>query len=172
MPAFDMLTFAQTLAFAPFVLAISVWVAWSDMATMKIPNKAVLALGGVWALIGLALVILQSLPLLAWLWGFALIVIFMVAGFVANAAGLIGAGDAKFAAVMAPFFIGADPRLVLALTAACLLGAFVAHRLMRMVPAFRTATTEWASWTNKKFPMGLTLAGMLVFYLTWRLIVA
>ncbi|MGL4319882.1 MAG: prepilin peptidase [Paracoccaceae bacterium] len=172
MPVFDMLTFTQTLVFAPFVLAISVWVAWSDMASMKIPNKAVIALGAVWAAVGLLLVIFQSLPLMAWFWGFALAAIFMTAGFVANAAGLIGAGDAKFGAVMAPFFIGADPRLVLALLAACLLGAFVAHRAMRMVPAFRTATVEWASWTNKKFPMGLTLAGMLVFYLTWRLIVA
>jgi prepilin peptidase CpaA len=171
MPSFDMLTFVQALAFAPFVLAISVWVAWSDMATMKIPNKAVLALAGVWAVVGLLLVIFQSLPLTAWLWGFVLMTVFMVAGFVVNAAGLIGAGDAKFAAVMAPFFIGADPRLLMALLAACLLGAFAAHRIMRMIPAFRGATAAWASWTNKKFPMGLTLAGMLVFYLTWRLIV-
>jgi prepilin peptidase CpaA len=34
----------------------------------------------------------------------------LVAGFLGNAAGLFGAGDAKFAAVMAPFFIGADAR--------------------------------------------------------------
>ena len=172
MPAFDMLTFVQALAFAPFVLAIAVWVAWSDMASMKIPNKAVLALGGVWIVIGLLLVIFQAMPLMMWLWGFGFMVIFMVAGFVANAAGAMGAGDAKFGAVMAPFFIGADPRLVCALLAACLLGAFAAHRGMRLVPAFRSATPHWASWTNKKFPMGLTLAGMLVFYLIWRLIVA
>ncbi|MGL5009592.1 MAG: prepilin peptidase [Paracoccaceae bacterium] len=166
-----MLTFAQALAFAPFVFAIAVWVAWSDMASMKIPNKAVLGLGAVWVVIGLILVILQIMPLMMWLWGFALAAIFLVAGFVANAAGAMGAGDAKFAAVMAPFFIGADPRLVMALTAACLLGAFAAHRTMRMIPAFRSVTPHWESWTNKKFPMGLTLAGMLVFYVLWRLIV-
>jgi prepilin peptidase CpaA len=171
MPVFDMLTFTQAIAFAPFVLAIAVWVAWSDMATMKIPNKAVLALGGVWLVIGLLLVIFQAMPLMMWLWGMALAVIFMVAGFVANAAGAMGAGDAKFGAVMAPFFVGADPRLVCALLAACLLGAFAAHRLMRLITPFRAATPHWASWTNKKFPMGLTLAGMLVFYLLWRLIV-
>lgn len=166
-----MLTFVQTLTFAPFVFAICVWVAWSDMASMKIPNKAVIALGAVWVAIGLILVIFQAMPLMMWLWGFALAAVFLVAGFVANAAGAMGAGDAKFAAVMAPFFIGADPRLVMALTAACLLGAFAAHRIMRLVPAFRSATPHWESWTNKKFPMGLTLAGMLVFYLIWRLIV-
>ena len=172
MPVFDMLTFVQAVVFAPFVLGIAVWVAWSDMATMKIPNKAVLALGAVWLVVGLVLVVFQSLPLMAWVWGTALAVIFMVAGFVANAAGLMGAGDAKFGAVMAPFFIGADPRLICALLAACLLGAFAAHRAMRILPAFRMATPHWESWTNKKFPMGLTLAGMLVFYLLWRLIVA
>ncbi len=171
MPAFDMLTFVQALVFAPFVLAICVWVAWSDMSSMKIPNKAVLALGAVWMVIGLLLVIFQAMPLMMWLWGFAVMAIFMVAGFVANAAGAMGAGDAKFGAVMAPLFIGADPRLICALLAACLLGAFAAHRAMRAVPAFRRATPHWESWTNKKFPMGLTLAGMLVFYLIWRLIV-
>jgi prepilin peptidase CpaA len=167
----EMLTFAQALVFAPFVLAISVWVAWSDMASMKIPNKAVLALGAVWLVVGLALVIVTLMPLMMWLWGLALMAIVMVAGFVANAAGAMGAGDAKFAAVMAPFFIGADPRLILALAAACLLGAFAAHRLMRLGGPLRAATPHWASWTNKKFPMGLTLAGMLVFYVLWRLIV-
>lgn len=167
-----MLTFVQALVFAPFVLGIAVWVAWSDMASMKIPNKAVLALGAVWLGVGVVLVVFQSLPVMAWAWGIALAAIFMVAGFVANAAGLMGAGDAKFGAVMAPFFIGADPRLVMALLAACLLGAFAAHRALRALPAFRTAAPHWESWTNKKFPMGLTLAGMLVFYVLWRLIVA
>lgn len=173
MPAFDMLTFTQALAFAPFVLGIAVWVAWSDMATMKIPNKAVLALGAVWLIIGLILVIFQAMPLMMWLWGMALAVIFMVAGFVANAAGAMGAGDAKFGAVMAPFFVGAgaDSRFVMSLLAACLLGALIAHRAMRAFTPFRAVTAHWASWTNKKFPMGLTLAGMLVFYLLWRLIV-
>jgi prepilin peptidase CpaA len=171
MPAFDMLTFVQAMAFAPFVLGIAIWVAWSDMASMKIPNKAVLALGAVWLVVGLVLVVFQAMPLMMWLWGFALAAIFMVAGFVANAAGVMGAGDAKFGAVMAPFFVGADPRLICAVLAACLLGAFAAHRLMRLIPAVRQTTPHWESWTNKKFPMGLTLAGMLVFYLLWRLIV-
>ena len=36
---------------------------------------------------------------------------------------------------------------------------------MRMVPPFRRATAEWKSWTHKDFPMGLALAGTLIFYL-------
>jgi prepilin peptidase CpaA len=166
-----MLTLTQALVFAPFVLAISVWVAWSDMATMKIPNKAVIALGATWAVIGGILVLAGLMGWRMWGWGFALGGITLVAGFVANAAGLVGAGDAKFGAVMAPFFVGADPRLVMALLAACLLGAFCAHRAVRMIAPLRAAVPDWESWGNKKFPMGLTLAGMLVFYLIWRLIV-
>ena len=83
---------------------------------------------------------------------------------IVNAAGLVGAGDAKFAAAMAPFFITADVRLLLGLFAACLLGAFFAHRLARAVPAVRRATAEWASWTARKFPMGLALSGTLIFF--------
>ena len=88
----------------------------------------------------------------------------MAAGFVGSAARLFGAGDAKFAAAMAPFFVGSDLRLVLALFSACLLAAFASHRLMRRVPRFRAATPDWESWTHRDFPMGLALSGTLVFF--------
>lgn len=147
------------LAFLPFVLAIGIWVAWSDMRAMKIPNKAVLALLAVFVVVGLVV-----LPFKMWLWALGLGVAVLVAGFVINAVGLVGAGDAKFAAAMAPFFIGGDIRFVLGLFAACLLGAFVSHRLARAVPAMRRATAHWESWTHADFPMGLALAGTLIFY--------
>lgn len=146
-------------------LPIGIWVAWSDMKSMKIPNKAVMALAIGFVVVALALMALQLLPFKAFLWALALGAIVLVAGFVGNAAGLFGAGDAKFAAAMAPFFIGADLRFVLGLYAACLLGAFASHRLAARIPAFRRATADWASWTHKDFPMGLALAGTLIFYL-------
>ncbi len=155
-----MLTPLGALALLPFVLAIGIWVSWSDMRFMKIPNKAVIALLLVWLVIGVFLV-----PLQVWLWGWALAAIVLAVGFVSNAAGLVGAGDAKFAAAMAPIFVNADIRLVLLLFASCLLGAFAAHRLARRIPAFRTATVDWASWTHKDFPMGLALSGTLIFYI-------
>jgi prepilin peptidase CpaA len=147
------------LWFLPFTVPIAIWVAWSDVKFMKIPNKAVLALFAVYLLVGLFI-----FPLNLWGWGWALAGIVMLAGFIGTAAGLMGAGDAKFAAAMAPFFAAADLRMVLALFAACLLGAFASHRLMRATPAFRAATPDWESWTNKDFPMGLALSGTLVFY--------
>lgn len=153
------------LAFLIPALPIGIWVAWSDMKTMKIPNKAVMALGAGFLIIGLGLVLTGLLPFTVFLWALGLGLIVLVAGFLGNAAGLFGAGDAKFAAVMAPFFIGADARFVMGLFAACLLGAFASHRLAARIPTFRAATADWASWTNKDFPMGLALSGTLIFYL-------
>ena len=148
------------LAFLPFALAIGIWVSWSDMKFMKIPNKAVLALAAVWVVVGILVV-----PFDVWLWGLALGAATLVVTFLATMAGLIGAGDAKFAAAMAPFFVTSDPRFVAALFAACLLGALVGHRGMRLITPFRTATADWASWTHKDFPMGLALSGTLILYL-------
>ena len=153
------LSSTAALTFLPFATAIGVWVAWSDMRFMKIPNKAVLSLGVVYLILGPFV-----LPLTAYGWGWVLCAIVLTLGFVLNAAGALGAGDAKFAAAMAPFFVGSDLRFDMGLFAACLLGAFAAHRLARATP-FRTMTLEWASWTNPRFPMGLALAGMLIFYL-------
>lgn len=144
----------------PFTLSIGIWVAWNDMKFMKIPNKAVLALAAVWAVVGLIIV-----PFDIWLWGLALGAIMLAIGFVLASLSLIGAGDAKFIAVMAPFFVQSDLRFALVLSAACLLGAFAAHRLARALPAFRRLVADWESWTRADFPMGLALAGILNIYM-------
>ncbi|QCO57332.1 hypothetical protein EOK75_16490 (plasmid) [Pseudorhodobacter turbinis] len=153
------MTLPQLIWFLPFTLPIAIWVAWSDMKFMKIPNKAVIALALVYLVVGPFV-----FPLAVWGWGWALMGIVLLAGFIATSVGLMGAGDAKFTAAMAPFFATADVRVVFALFSACLLAAFTSHRLMRRVPKFRAATNDWESWTNKDFPMGLALAGTLIFY--------
>jgi prepilin peptidase CpaA len=150
---------ATLMWFLPLSVPIAVWVAWSDMKFMKIPNNAVLALGAVWVVAGPLVV-----PLSVWAWGLGLGAVVLVIGFLLTAGGLVGAGDSKFAAAMAPFFVAADPALVMALFAACLLGAFAAHRGMGRLPAFRAATADWESWRRRDFPMGLALAGTLIFY--------
>lgn len=147
------------LWFLPFLLPIAVWVSWSDMKFMKIPNKAVLALTMVFAVVGLV-----ALPLDVWAWRWTHFALILAAGFFASSAGLMGAGDAKFAAAMAPFFPLDDLRFVLALFAAAIIGAFVGHRTMRAIGPVRSATADWLSWTHKDFPMGLALSGTLVIY--------
>lgn len=155
-----MISSSAALWLLPFCLPIAIWVAWSDMKFMKIPNKAVMTMAAVWAVVGFF-----AFPLVQYGWGWALLGIVLAIGFVSSTLGLVGAGDAKFAAAMAPVFTTANPVLVLALFCACLLGAFATHRLARMIPAVRRATADWESWTRKDFPMGLALSGTLIFYL-------
>jgi len=153
-------TAAAALWFLPFVLPVAIWVAWSDMARMKIPNKAVIALTVVFAVIGLI-----ALPLEAWAWRWLHFAVVLAVGFLANMLRLLGAGDAKFAAAMAPFIVLADVSMFAYLFAAALLGGFIAHRLAKRIPPIRRATQGWESWERKDFPMGLSLSGALVFYL-------
>ena len=148
------------LWFAPFAVPIAIWVAWNDMASMKIPNKAVVALFIVFAVVGLI-----ALPFGDYLWRYPQLGGVLVAGFVLNMARAVGAGDAKFAAAMAPFVDPLDLRVILVLFAAVLLAAFTTHRAARAVPALRRAFPHWESWNRGDFPMGLALGGTLIFYL-------
>ncbi|MFC3181090.1 prepilin peptidase [Cypionkella sinensis] len=148
------------LAFLPFAFAITIWVSWSDMKFMKIPNQASYAVLALWLVVGVLVV-----PFQTWLWGWALGLAVFVATFILFALRAIGAGDAKFAAAMAPMFIYADIRLLCGIYAACSLGALAAHRALKYVPAFRAATPDWKSWTHTGFPFGTALSGTLIFYL-------
>ena len=153
-------TAQSALWFLPFVTPIALWVAWSDMATMKIPNKAVGALLLVFLLIGLI-----ALPLAVWKWRLLHFVVVLVVGFVASSLGMLGAGDAKFAAAMAPFIALGDISFFLYLLAPTVIAAFIIHRLVRRMEWVRRRFADWQSWEHKDFPMGLALGPALVFYL-------
>lgn len=146
--------------FLPFAAPICVWVCWSDMARMKIPNRAVAALFVVYAVIGLI-----ALPLETWAWQWLHLLVVLVAGFVLNMLGVMGAGDAKFLAVMAPFVALGDVSVFLYIYVACTVAALILHRSLRAIPAVRASAPDWESWTRKDFPMGLALGVMLVVYL-------
>jgi prepilin peptidase CpaA len=144
------------------VLPLAIWAATNDLKYMKIPNKAVMALAAVWPLLGWLAVATWT----AWLWGFALMAIVLVAGYLLYTGGGFGAGDAKYAAAMAPIFVGADIAWLLLLIAGCLIGALIVHRIMRSIPAVRRMTPDWKSWTEKRyFPLGFAMSGIVVFYL-------
>ena len=148
------------LWFLPFVLPLSLWVAWSDMKWMKIHNYAVLALVAVYLVVGFLV-----LPFESWAWGWANLGVVLVAGFVLSAVGVIGAGDAKFAAAMAPFIAIGDLSLFLLLLSSVTVISFVAHRLVRRLPRLRGLAPDWESWNRRDFPMGLALGPSLLFYL-------
>jgi len=148
------------LWFLPFVLPICLWVAYTDLRWMKILNIAVIALLVVFLFVGLV-----ALPFDVYAWRLAHIAVMLALGVLMNAAGLVGAGDAKFVAAAAPFIPLGDVRLVLVILAICLLAGFIAHRLAKHT-ALRRLAPGWESWDRgKKFPMGLCLGGALAFYL-------
>lgn len=163
--------------FLPFVLPICFYVAFTDMREMRIKNHAVTALMLVYLCVGLLAVppwsgdwvagqigpFGLSLPVYAWqMFHF---VIVLLAGIVLNAAGIMGAGDAKFCAAAAPFIWLGDLMVMLIILMATTLGAVAAHRLAKHT-ALRQIAPHWESWDRgKQFPMGLTLAGSLTIYL-------
>lgn len=157
-----MITSTGALILLVPVLPIAIWVSANDMKRMKIPNVAVLAMAAIWPALGWLAVATWT----AWFWGFALMAIVLVAGYLLYTTGTFGAGDAKYAAAMAPVFVGADILFVMMLVAGGLIGALIAHRTMRAIPAVRSMTPDWKSWTERRyFPLGFALSGIVVFYL-------
>ncbi len=153
-------TVHQALWLLPFCLPIAIWVSYTDLKYMKIRNNACLAMIAVWAVLGWPAVGMNY-----WLWGFAIMAIVLVLGFLGNAVGMFGAGDAKFAAAMSGVFVGGDPVRIAVLYAVCSILALILQRIARNLPFVLRIAPDWVSWTSKKFPMGLALAMMLIVYL-------
>ena len=153
------LTLAEALFYLPFTIPIAIWVSYSDMARMKIPNKANYALFGVFVVMGFL-----ALPLEEYLWRYVHFAVALVIGFVMNMARMMGAGDAKFIAALAPMIPLADIGNVMFVFAAVLIIGFVLHRTARRIPAIRNLAPHWKSWDRKDFPMGLNLSSALVVY--------
>lgn len=143
------------------VLPIAIWAAVSDLRRMKIPNTSVIAMAAIWPLLGWYLV-----PMSAWLWGFALMAIVFVAGFLLYLTGTFGAGDAKYSAAMAGMFVGGNIGEILLIIFVSMVGSLIVHRILRSLPFVRNATPDWESWTRRRyFPFGMALSAILVFYL-------
>ncbi len=150
----------EALWFLPFVTPIAAWVAWSDAATMKIPNKAVGALMAVFVVVGLLV-----LPFDEWAWRLVQFAVVLAITFVMSVLRLMGAGDAKFAAAMAPFIAPGDAASFFFLLVPVIVVAFIAHRLARRSARVRARFPDWVSWQRRDFPMGVALAPALVLYL-------
>lgn len=151
----------EALLFLPFVGPICLWVIYSDLSQMKITNKTNIALAAVFVLLGLFV-----LPLDAYGWRLAQLVIMLVLGILANAIGMMGGGDSKFLAAAAPFVAPGDVGTILMLLATISVVALVTHRAAK-ASALKNLAPDWESWHRKgKFPMGLALGPTLVTYLT------
>lgn len=146
--------------FLPFVLPICFYVAFTDLRDMRITNQAVMALALVFVVIAPF-----AMPLPEYGMRLLQLVVVLLAGILLNAAGAVGAGDAKFAAAAAPYVAVGDLRLLMAIFAANLLAAFATHRLAKHT-RLREIAPGWHSWDRGwDFPMGLSLGGTLAIYL-------
>ncbi len=145
--------------FLPFVTPIALYVAWSDLAHMKITNKAVLALLVVFAAVGLI-----ALPFTDYLWRYSHFAVVLAVGFVLNALRLMGGGDAKFGAAMAPFIALGDWFIFWWVLAGTTMAAYIVHRIV-MNSSIKNMVPDWESWQSKKFPLGFALGPTLIIYL-------
>ncbi len=154
------ITAYEAIWFLPFLLPVIIYVAWSDMRAMKIPNLAVGTMVVIFAVIGLI-----ALSPVDYGWRWLHLVVVLGIGIVMNAMGLVGAGDAKFAAAAAPFVALGDVITLCYILAGCILAAYVSHRIVKNT-ALRKLAPDWQSWqTGRRFPMGFPLAGTLGVYL-------
>lgn len=130
------------------------------MRAMKIPNVAVGAL-----LAGFAILGLLAFDFTQYLWQWSHFAVVLVVGIILNAAGVFGAGDAKFAAAAAPFIMIGDLNALAWIFSVCVVAGFVTHRIAKHSP-LRNLVPSWESWTSgRRFPMGLPLGMTLVTYL-------
>ncbi|MEP5761635.1 MAG: prepilin peptidase [Litoreibacter sp.] len=151
---------STALWFLPFVIPIAIWAAYSDLSRMKIPNVSVLALMIVFVVVGYVV-----LPTAEYWPRFIHFIVVFILGFFMAMFGWIGAGDAKFAAAMAPFVALSDVTFVMILFGPIALICIILHRIAKRT-AIRSLVPSWESWSNtKQFPMGLPLAMTLVSYL-------
>lgn len=154
----------ETLIFALAAVPLSIYAGFSDLKTMRIPNWISIALVCTFIVVGLIF-----LPFETFLWRLAGGIIVLVIGFILNVAGLMGGGDAKFGAAIAPFIAHRDIAAFMLIFSVSLIATLVVHRIAMRIGPIRRATPDWASWkAGRYFPMGISIAAALIFYLTAR----
>lgn len=163
--------------FLPFVLPICLYVAYTDLRSMLIKNHAVVALLGVFMVVGLFVLppwatewsgwqtTYFTLTLPPYLWQLLHVFVALFLGILLNAAGVMGAGDAKFIAAASAFIWPGDYVDALYILSITSFAAYLTHRLARHT-ALRSIAPGWESWNRKThFPMGFPLGASLVIYL-------
>lgn len=141
------------------LIPVLLWIAWSDLARMKIPNMAVLGVLAIFVLVGPLVLSIGD-------WGWRLLhfppVLLLV--FLLSQAGVMGAGDAKALAALAPYVALVDALAVLLILAVCMVGGLILHRVARRIGPLRRATPTWESWRDAAFPMGLSISAAMLIY--------
>ena len=157
------------LGYLVFLIAtfpVVIYMSWSDLKFMRIPNKANILLFGIFVVLGLFFIPLPE-------YGIRLLqavgVLFFF--FLLNAIGLIGGGDAKLFAALSPYIWYKDVTVFLFMLSFLALAAVAVHRIIKRTPLAKTVFADWQSWSEKgKFPFGLPLATSLSAYFIYFLV--
>lgn len=142
------------------------------MRTMKISNNSLIVLLVAYAVLG---PFAFGFPMYLWQWlNFPIVLVVCMALWALR---VMGGGDAKMIAAMAPFFVVDDWYLIMQLFVACLLGALTIHSIFRFTP-LKNLAPDWESWSARRgdlrggifgldlaFPKGFPLSMTLLFYL-------
>jgi prepilin peptidase CpaA len=139
--------------------------AWYDLRHLRIPDGLALAALAVFLATGL-----WGLPLEIFLWRLGAGAAVLAVGVALFGAGLIGGGDAKMAAALAPFVAAEDAAALLLLYAVVALALPLMLRLaMRIAGPRETgwrAVDQYARPARERvFPMGLIFAVTVTVYL-------
>ncbi|MEM9319404.1 MAG: hypothetical protein AAGA70_10410 [Pseudomonadota bacterium] len=157
------LTSLEAWIFLPLIVPVGLWAIATDLKFMAIRNLAVLAL-----LAGFAILGPFALPFDAYLWRYAHFAVVLAIGFLLwSFPGIgFGAGDAKFAAAIAPFVALGDWSLFLLILSGTSILGVILHRVAKRMPVVVNATPGWVSWEDgKAFPFGVSLASALILYI-------
>ena len=156
-------TFADYVLFV-VALPFALWAAWGDLKSMRISNQLNMLMFCAFLVTGLLVLPVQDYGMRVGIGILALVI-----GFVLNAIGAMGGGDAKYIAAFMPFIAPPDIPFFFFLLALTLIAAVVVHRLAGAIGPIRRMAEDWKSWSvGKKFPMGFALSGALILYLAIR----
>jgi len=152
--------------FLAAVLPLSLYAGLSDLRTMTIPNWISIAL-----IVAFIVIAPFFLPFETVLWRLGAAFGVLAIGFVLNAMGTLGGGDAKYLAAITPYISLQDAPSFLFIFAIALLGTLLVHRIAMRIGPLRRATSDWASWSaGRNFPMGTSIAAAIIAFLVLRIV--
>ena len=146
--------------FLPAIIPLALFISWNDMRDMKITNNTILVVLIAYAVLGPS-----AFGLEMYLWQWLHFPVALVVCMALWALRLMGGGDAKLIAAMAPYFVMVDIAFILRVFAASLIAALIVHTLFRVTP-LKGPVSEWKSWNvGRYFPKGFPLSMTLLLYL-------
>ena len=147
---------ALFLTALPFGLAAT----YSDLRYMKILNIFSIGLAVAFMIVGLIF-----LPFDEYLYRLLGGAIVLAITFTVWSLGLMGGGDAKFAAAMALFVSRHDILPFLFILSIITLLVVLIHKIIGRLPFAKPITSTWESWSDsKKFPMGFGFGLAMIYY--------